>query len=1077
MTIFRLAWSGIRYQWRAHLGAALGAALCSMVLTGSLLIGDSLKGTLQEQAAARVGRVNSALVGGEHFFRSALAAEISSEAAPVLLLRGSATKADGSARLNQVQILGVDSRFWALAPASDRRELQPGDCVVSAALASRLGLGAGDNLVVRVEKPSSFSKDAPLSGEEDSIEALRARIVLVADDSRFGRFGLQATQVPSASVFLPLEQLQQRLDVAGKVNVTLSSLSPDKLSPLVSPQWTTEDASLEVRPLPSDAGFEVRSSKVFLADSLLKTIPAGNPTLTYFVNSLQNGDKATPYSMVSAAEPGTLPFLPADLAADEMVVSSWLADDLGVEVGGELEVTYLVMNAKRQFEERARKFRIRAVEPLGTDGWDGSWMPDFPGLADAGNCREWKPGFALDTTKIRDKDEAYWKEHKGTPKAFISLQTAREMWANRWGASTSVRYHGGAEGAERMAALPRSLSPGASGVQMVALRQLADEATAAPVDFAGLFFGFSIFLVAAALALIGLLFGLMVETRIREAGSLLAMGWSKFWVRGLFMLEGAGVALLGSLFGALLGIVYTRGLLAALMGVWSGATGGAVLNFHVAPLSLGVGVAGSSLMALFAMGWAIRHSWRRPVRELLAGERPAEGVPGASSKTTRMLLLSLGLMAAGSGLILNCVIKREVNSGVFFGAGALLLVGLLLLCRLWLGRLSSGRLKSIGSLSRRNLGRRPGRSLAVVAVLAAGAFMVLSVQVFRKEPPAGAGERYSGTGGFALLGELAAPVYEDLNVESVRDALGLPLDSAAHVVALRVREGEDASCLNLNRAVRPKLVGLPSAELEKLGAFRFVGKNASWAMLRAEQQSPEVIPAVVDEDTLQWALQKKIGDEIHLPNGKGGQVRVKVVGTLGGSILQGALLVDEASFVQAFPDAGGYRMLLIDVPPDKVESLRASWSRALQDRGLELRPAAERLAELEAVSNTYLAIFQVLGGLGVLLGAVGVGVVAARHVVERRAELALLEVGGWLKSQVMGLMQRELAILTTAGLVIGGLCAWLVTVPGQWIRGAEVSYGPLITALVALGGVSVFAVRIALGLSLRGAPGEILRRE
>jgi hypothetical protein len=265
--------------------------------------------------------------------------------------------------------------------------------------------------------------------------------------------------------------------------------------------------------------------------------------------------------------------------------------------------------------------------------------------------------------------------------------------------------------------------------------------------------------------------------------------------------------------------------------------------------------------------------------------------------------------------------------------------------------------------------------------------------------------------------------------------------------------------------------------LEKLGAFRFVGKNASWAMLRAEQQSPDIIPAVVDEDTLQWALQKKVGDEIHLPNGKGGQVRVKVVGTLGGSILQGALLVDESSFVHAFPDAGGYRMLLMDVAPDKVESLRASWSRALQDRGLELRPAAERLAELEAVSNTYLAIFQVLGGLGVLLGAVGVGVVAARNVVERRAELALLEVGGWLKSQVMGLMQRELAILTTAGLVIGGLCAWLVTVPGQWIRGAEVSYGPLVIALVVLGSVSLFAVRIALGLSLRGAPGEILRRE
>ena len=68
-------------------------------------------------------------------------------------------------------------------------------------------------------------------------------------------------------------------------------------------------------------------------------------------------------------------------------------------------------------------------------------------------------------------------------------------------------------------------------------------------------------------------------------------------------------------------------------------------------------------------------------------------------------------------------------------------------------------------------------------------------------------------------------------------------------------------------------------------------------------------------------------------------------------------------------------------------------------------------------------------------------------------------------------------MLTIAGLLIGGVCAWLVTVPGQWIRGADVSYGPLLAALAVLGAVSLCAVRISLGLSLGGAPGEVLRRE
>jgi hypothetical protein len=36
------------------------------------------------------------------------------------------------------------------------------------------------------------------------------------------------------------------------------------------------------------------------------------------------------------------------------------------------------------------------------------------------------------------------------------------------------------------------------------------------------------------------------------------------------------------------------------------------------------------------------------------------------------------------------------------------------------------------------------------------------------------------------------------------------------------------------------------------------------------------------------------------------------------------------------------------------------------------------LAEFNTVENTYLSIFQVLGGLGLLLGSAGLGIVVAR---------------------------------------------------------------------------------------------------
>jgi putative ABC transport system permease protein len=1080
MTLPCLIWDGIRYHWRAHFGACVGAALCALVITGALLVGDSLRGTLHQQAAARVGRVVAALVGGEHFFRSALAQNISNDAAPVLFLRGSASKGDGSARLNQVQVMGVDARFWALAPDGERRELQAGDVVVSAALAQRLGVEVGESVVVRVEKPSAFSKDAPLSGEEDGIEALRARVVALADDSRFGRFALQAGQVAPATVFLPLEQLQQRLGVEGRANLILSSLAPEALKSATSPHWTPEDGSLEVRPLADDAGFEVRTSRVFLEDSLLKVLPVGQPSLTYFVNTLRSGEHATPYSMVSAVTPGSLPFLPADLAPDEIVVSDWLQQDLEVEVGGELEVSYLVLNGKRQFEEKARRFKVRAVQPLQSNGWDGSWMPDFPGLSDVGNCRDWKPGFALDTTRIREKDEAYWKMFKGAPKAFIALETGREMWGNRWGATTAIRYTG-ENAAAQVAAVQKAVTPQVAGVQVLPLRELADAATDGPVDFAGLFLGFSIFLVVASLALVGLLFGLSVESRRGEAGALLAMGWSVGKVRTLFLGEGIGVAVFGACVGTAGGFWYTQAVLSALSGVWRGATGGATLTFCVAPVSLVVGLSSAVLCAVGAMAWVSWSVWRAPIRELLSGEAVAAGGGVAQGRRGWGRWVMLASLGGGLALLGAGLWKREVNPEGFFGGGSLLLVALLVGCRLVLGRLAQGRLSAIRHLALRNAGRRPGRAVAVISVLAAGAFLVLSVEVFHKDANEGGNGRGSGTGGFALIGELAAPVYEDLNLASVRDNLGLPLDPAVNVVPIRVRDGEDASCLNLNRAVQPKLLGVPSEVLQQLGAFRFVEPASGWAVLRSGiggiGPSQEPIPAAVDEDTLQWALQKKMGDVLQIPDGRGGMVRVRLAATLAGSILQGALLVDEARFIEAFPDAGGYRLLLLDAPRERLSEVRAAWSRALQDRGLELLAAEQRLGELQEVSNTYLAIFQVLGGLGVLLGALGVGVVAGRNALERRGELAILEAGGWRHSQVVRLLLWELLALVAAGLVVGGGCAWLVTVPGQWLRGVEVNPVPLLLSLSVLGTVAFVSVRVALALSLSGRVGEVLRRE
>jgi len=64
MTPFHLATRGLRFYWRPHLAVAAAVAVACAVLTGALAIGDSVRGTLTQRLAERLGRVHWVLAGG-----------------------------------------------------------------------------------------------------------------------------------------------------------------------------------------------------------------------------------------------------------------------------------------------------------------------------------------------------------------------------------------------------------------------------------------------------------------------------------------------------------------------------------------------------------------------------------------------------------------------------------------------------------------------------------------------------------------------------------------------------------------------------------------------------------------------------------------------------------------------------------------------------------------------------------------------------------------------------------------------------------------------------------------------------
>jgi ABC-type antimicrobial peptide transport system permease subunit len=296
------------------------------------------------------------------------------------------------------------------------------------------------------------------------------------------------------------------------------------------------------------------------------------------------------------------------------------------------------------------------------------------------------------------------------------------------------------------------------------------------------------------------------------------------------------------------------------------------------------------------------------------------------------------------------------------------------------------------------------------------------------------------------------------------------------VIPLRVRDGDEASCLNLNLAMQPRVLGVKPDDLAAQKAFRFGSDKGTWDAL-ATKIGPDEIPGVADANTLEYSMKKSVGGLVEYQDENGRTLKVRIVGALVGSILQGNVIISEEEFVKRFPGSGGYRYFLIDCPVAKVDTVRAELSRALTDRGLELTSTARRLGEFQAVENTYLAIFQALGGLGLLLGSAGLAVVVARNVLERRREFGLLAAVGFRPRQLRELVFIEHRWLIVAALLIGAISALVGVWPNlaQKAGGFPIREMALLLAVLALG--CVFWTWLATRLALRDSGVEALRAE
>jgi ABC-type antimicrobial peptide transport system permease subunit len=1052
---------GLRHYRSAYLGVLLGSALGAMVLLGALFAGDSVKSTLRQIAEQRTGRATLVLAGGENFFRASLANDLPSTA-PVLQLRSQVDTPSGRST-GQVNLFGVTPDFWKFAPGNTNPPaLDERAWAINRELARTLDLKTGDTLVIRLSKPGLASRDAPLSGEPEELITVRGTVAEIREDDAMGRFNLQATQLPAPAVFLPIDALATAIERKDSANLLLfqENLTTAEATARIRKSAQLADYGLSLLDIPLSAATEIRTDRIFIPtlieEKLRALLPSSRPVLTYLANTIAANDKETPYSMVTGIDPNAVSFLPVDLAPDQIVLNSWEAEDLSAKPGDAVTLKYYTLGSGNQLIEKSSDFRVHSIVPLEGAAADKLWMPDFPGIAEADSNAEWTSGLPLDLARIREKDETYWDNHRGTPKAFISHDAARTMWSNRWGNATSLRIRSGdipVPNLERK--ILEALTPADAGLLIRNIAAESASAASSPVDIASLFLSMSFFLILAAVALTAMLFRFNVEQRNHESGLLAALGISAKKILRWRLMEGLVVITLGSALGALLAFAYTRGLLLFLESIWNRGDDH-MFRFHAATASIVGGVIGFVFLMMTMIWFVTRRQAKRAASLRL--ESGSEEITRDGKSHARWIAPVAAIIGVAALAASNAIAPQ----GAFFLAGfSFLIAGLALFRVAGASRSRPSKERpapplTIPHLARLNIARRPTRSLVVVGSLAAGLFLVVSVTAFQKHGGGDWQKRSSPSGGFAFWIETTSPVHRSSTSDSTADILNLGNDRAklGDILPFRIGTGDDASCFNLNSVARPRLLATDTRALQQRGSFTIKstapGIDPSWKSLR----EGDALRAFIDETTLMWVLKKKPGDRIDYTDEQGDTFPVEIAGTLTGSVFQGSFIVDEQRYLERFPSTGGYQLFLAETSNDLTE-MRAILQSSLTDLGATVTTTTERLAAFNSVENTYISIFNVLGGLGVILGAAGLGIVTARNLAERQHEFTQLHQIGISRKIIRSLIIRETRQFILWAIGIGLLAAIISILPAL----------PKTGLLVTLGWIAALAVMFLLTAS------------
>jgi len=549
-------------------------------------------------------------------------------------------------------------------------------------------------------------------------------------------------------------------------------------------------------------------------------------------------------------------------------------------------------------------------------------------------------------------------------------------------------------------------------------------------DFGQLFFGFNLFLILSALFLVSIFSGFAIERRRSQQGLLVAVGFTPQAVHRIILLEFGIVSFVGCLAGLVGALGLAELLLSGLMGPWQDAVGVLALNVHVSLRTLLQGAGAMWLVAMGAAWLGVRSTLAATAWSNLRGVSLGKNVRSFTGVGLQRWVGPVLLALAVGAALFSDAARGPSAALVYFGCGGLVLVGCLLLVWTWLQTPGTDMPTSLLTVGVAGLRVRPKSSFAVVSVVALGLYMVGGIGGGSLQPRIESTDRHSGTGGFAWMAQTSVPIQADLASAHGLEIHGLASSMVPdQAIGLGLFAGDDASCMNMGSAQTPSLLGVQTEAFDRRDVFQFLEPSAaSWRVLLEGPEDATVIPVVGDAATVHWGLHLKVGDELETVDEYGGTLRLQIAAVVDNWIFQGALVADREKLALRFPSRRGDSMFLID-STSSSDGLVTKIDERLADYGVVLQRPVTVLEGYRRVERTYMLIFGVLGGLGVLLAVVGVVALSYRRSVEAGRDRALLMALGFTREQVRTLGLAEMSALMAAGMFCGVLATVVALLP------------------------------------------------